>query len=71
MFRTVNYRRLSEFCLGALGWSPEQLWHEARLQDIADALEGYAVYQLGITDKAQNLPSAGFMSDMINLFPDV
>ena len=72
MCRTVNYRKLAGFCFGALGWSSSAFWREASLQDIADALEGYAEYVIGIgADNCQgNHPSPQFLEDMLKIFPD-
>ena len=64
-------RKAARFCLGALGWTPQVFWHQALLQDMIDALEGYALYRLG-TDAAEARlpPSAAFLAEMSAQFPD-
>ena len=64
-------RKAARFCLGALGWRPQVFWQDAVLQDIIDALEGYALYRLG-TDAAEARlpPSAAFLKQMAAQFPD-
>ena len=66
----INYRKLAEFCLGALGWSPKTFWQDAILQDISYAMEGYAIYQLSMAEKSADLPSTEFLMEMVERFPD-
>ncbi|TVQ82087.1 MAG: hypothetical protein EA357_10555 [Micavibrio sp.] len=65
----TDYRKIAAFCLGALGWPPQIFWHEAGLQDIADALEGYAQYRCGMRPPAPP-PRAAFLAEMLEKFPD-
>ncbi|MBL1148191.1 MAG: hypothetical protein HND56_01120 [Pseudomonadota bacterium] len=67
----TDARKAARFCLGALGWTPQVFRCEAVLQDIIDALEGYALYRLGTDTAEMRLPpSAAFLNEMTAQFPD-
>lgn len=66
MTRQINLLPLRRFFLGVLGWTPHTLMQEAHLDDLKDALEGYAEHH-GL---ARQVLSREFLQKMTTLFPD-
>lgn len=64
--RRIDLVPLRRFFLGVLGWTPRTLMQEARLEDLKDALDGYAEHH-GL---ARQKPSKDFLQRMMGLFPD-
>lgn len=55
------------FFMGVLGWPPSTVMFDASLEDLADAYEGYAHFNGIVTATA---PSAQFLAEMLEKFPD-
>lgn len=66
MTRRIDLVPLRRFFLGVLGWTPRALMQEARLEDLKDALDGYAEHH-GLT---RQTVSKDFLKKMMGLFPD-
>lgn len=66
MTRRVDMRPLRRFFLGVMGWTPRALMQEARLEDLKDALDGYAEHH-GLS---RQMLSKNFLQKMMTLFPD-
>lgn len=66
MTRRIDMGPLRRFFLGVMGWTPHTLMQEARLEDLKDALDGYAEHR-GLSRQA--LPKS-FLQRMMGLFPD-
>ena len=65
MNRRVDIKPLRRFFLGVLAWPPETLMR-ARLEDLKDALDGYAEAH-GLL---RHPVSKAFLEQMIRQFPD-
>ncbi len=66
--RVMNLAPVRQFFMGVLGWTPRVAMHEATLDDLCDALSGYAAAH-GLR-MALETPSPAFLQEMTTLFPD-
>ena len=66
--KEINVKAIRMFFMGVLGWSPKVLMRESDIQDLADAYLGYAKFN-GLL-KLPQLPTAVFLKEMMQKFPD-